>query len=89
MYSVSKLLVRAVDVWLVSHFGHFITGGGGLRWSTKYIYIYIYGFKCGLPLCLTCRREVLELAQNFDVLLSVHLSIILVTDQVNAQILVL
>jgi hypothetical protein len=27
--SVSKLLVRAVDEWLVSHFGHFITGEWG------------------------------------------------------------
>ena len=70
----------------MSHFGHFITRGGCGDGVPN---MHIYGFKCGLPLCLTCRREVLELAQNFDVLLTVHLSIILLTDQLNAQMLVL
>jgi len=55
--------------------------------------IYTFAFKvvkiCHLKWQCGCAHSQLNSVLNFDILLNVHLSIILVINQLNAQILVL
>ena len=46
-------------------------------------------YKCVLTICSKFLSFIINHQRNFDVLLTVHLNIILATDQPNAQILVL